>query len=43
MAMTEQSEKAERQQLMDTHQVSEFEAAKMVGEKLKPLFKNARK
>lgn len=42
MAMTEQSEKAERQQLMDTHQVSEFEAAKMVGEKLKTIIQTTR-
>lgn len=37
MAMTEQSEKAERQKIMDEHQVSEFDAAKLMGEKLKTI------
>ena len=37
MAMTEQSEKAERQEIMDEHHISEFEAAKIMGEKLKNI------
>lgn len=37
MAMTEQNEKVERQQIMDEHKVSEYDAAKIVGERLKNI------
>ncbi|MBP9726889.1 MAG: conjugative transfer ATPase [Gammaproteobacteria bacterium] len=42
MAMTEQSEKAERQHIMQENNVSELEAAKVVGERLKNITQKTR-